>query len=149
MIQGAGRFDLLDWISLGGTVATVVGLLLTIKVLRDVQRLQNHYIFLGRVPELLNALATHGSRISALLGDMPSSGDEITHELSQCQANLKSLREKLPPPYQGSVDEVSALIKTTTEKGPLEREGVWLAYTRLSALGVEIRNILADRNWEA
>ena len=31
----------------------------------------------------------------------------------------------------------------------MEREGVWLVYTRLSALGVEIRNILADRSWEA
>jgi hypothetical protein len=149
MASAGGGPDWLDWISLVGTFATIVGLILTLKVLRDAQRLQRHYVFLGRVPELVKTLETQGSRINSLLGGLPESADEISHELSRCQANLKSLRDKLPVLQQGSVDEVNGFIRTTLEQKPLERESVWLVYTRLSALGVEIRNILADRSWEA
>jgi hypothetical protein len=123
MFQTAERLDLLDWINLGGTLATVVGLILTLKVLRDARRLQSHYIFLGRVPELLKTVAAHASRISALLGDLPTSGDEIANELTQCQANLKSLRDKLPVSQQASVDEVSVLIGATLERTPWSGKG--------------------------
>jgi hypothetical protein len=149
MAQGAAELNWLDWLNFGGTVATIIGLALTLKVLRDVRRLQTHYIFLGRVPELLNTLSTQASTISRLLSGLPESRDEIAHELAQCQANLKSLRTKVPGIQQRSVDELSAQIRRTLEIRPLEREAVWRVYTGLSALGVEIRNVLADRSWEA
>lgn len=138
-----------DWVSLVSAAATVAGLLLTIRVFRDVKKLQARYVFLGRVPELLDRITDQNSTVNRLVGAFPESQEQIRHELTICRANLRSMRGKLNSGLQASLDGVDALIVRAVEANPMSRDEVWAVYSGISGLVIEIHNDLADRSWEA
>jgi len=128
------------------SVSSILGLLITIWILFNLNGIRKDFLFKARIPHLIQKLEKHSSLLSTYLQDFVGSKQMINLELGKCRANLKSLRSKLPRSSRGSVKKLESQIQTNT---PISsKEKTWAIYTELNSLIEAMKNLEQDKQWE-
>ena len=78
-----------------GSLASILGLVITLGVFFKIRRLYAALLFLDRVPQHIEQLRAHRQNLTEQLENFDESLTEIRVELAECEANLKSLKLKL------------------------------------------------------
>ena len=94
------------------TLASIISLVISIIVLIGMRSIKKHYIFVARVPEILEKLEELASNISANLNDFGGITSTLSIYLAETEINLKSLKRKV---NGNSRKSISALLKKITK----------------------------------
>ncbi len=132
-------------LSLFGSVASILGLLVSIYVLREIRNLKKKFLFRARVPQLLNAIKGYSKGISSKLRDFEGSKRELETDLSKCNATLKNLSLKV----DGNAKEITKRLtkKIRKQKQPLKKDEIWEIYNDLQALIESLSHLQKDIKW--
>lgn len=138
----------LEWLSIIGSVASIVGIGLSIYVIYNLRQIRKSYIFTARAPDLVKALRSHSSKIKDLLNEFETSIDEIEAELARCSPVLESLRTKVGRQERRSISDVVRLISANKTLSAGSKNAVWDIYKELLKVEEEMRNLQKDKQWE-
>ena len=118
-----------------GNIASVVGLLITYRVYRDVKKLRRRYIFIGRSDDLVNRLREHTQELTECLNDFAGSPSRVTAQVKLITATLELMEDVTVPPQQKSVRQLLHRVRRySIDAGPLD--GLPLVATRSGEKGL-------------
>lgn len=83
------------WISFVSSIASIAGFAITFWIFLTIRKVTKYYMFVGRVPDLVEHLGEHSRNISRYMQDFDRHTEEIQLELSRIEAILESLEVKV------------------------------------------------------
>ena len=130
-----------------GNAASIVALFLTFLIFINMRKIKRFYVFTARVPELLEKLANHASKISAYQKDFSSSTREIKLLLAETEILLKSIKSKVGTRQIKS--SVKRVLKIVTQYNPAtqDQDALWTVYVEIQKLVSEIQEFQSDLKW--
>lgn len=141
-----------------GSIASVTALLMTIKINRKVERLQDEFLQTARLPVLLDKLIEHRDRIEGLLNESKAASkdkpladspvdpfsDRFLSSFQECNADLIDLRSKLDEkhgkPIEGLISNIEKL-----DRRHLGHKEIGNTLATLTGVIRQIGNNLEDR----
>lgn len=135
-------------VSLIGTIASVIGLFLSIYIVLTARRINQFIFFNRRLPQLHKKIDAHASSISTLSNEFDVNKDSIRDEMIRCSANLKALRKRIPRTQRKLIDSLSHLISTAIDDSELNKESTNQIYLKLRYLIEDIQNLQKDYQME-
>jgi len=147
-----GIVELITWfpehLSDLGSIASILGLVITVFVFFKIRRLYARLWFIERVPEHIKQLQAHCSGITKQLQNFDESLEETRVELGECEATLESLKYKLRGDMRKSVVELTKLI--ANQRHSLTRHSkheVHKIYAELAMVIQSLRELQKDERW--
>lgn len=139
-----------EWLTLSniGSVASILGIGLSLYVVYNVREIRKSYLFTARAPGLLKSLRTHSSNIKDMLKEFETSIEEIEAELARCSPVLESLRTKVGRQERKSISEVVQLISANKTLSAGSKDAVWDIYKELLKVEEAMINLHKDKQWE-
>jgi hypothetical protein len=141
-----------DWVmklSLGdaGSIASIIGVLLTIWVALAVRRIRSFYLFTARVPGLSRRLKQHASSLATYMNDPKSFADPIREEMVAAEVTVHSLERKLSGHVKKTAKDLLLNIRRAngTELDASVVRGVYLLMIRVNE---QLKDIQSDLKWE-
>lgn len=136
-----------DVLSGFGSIASTIGVILTIFVLLSLRKIRSQYIFAARVPELIEKLSDLASDISECMNDFDTFIPQISLDLGEAEVVLKSLRKKLRRKSRKSIDQ---LLKNMDDYNANtgDSDKLWGVYVDMSKVIAEVKDIQEDLKWE-
>ena len=131
-----------------GTIASIIGLLLSAYVFITARRINQFIFYNRRLPQLQRKIDVHASSISKYLNDFDSTKDSIRDEMIRCSANLKALRKRTPRQQKKIIDSLFSLISDSTDNNKLNKESARQVYLKLQYLIEDIQNLQKDYEME-
>jgi len=129
-----------------GSVASILGFLLTILIFLSLRSIRRFYVFTARVPELLSKLKKHAGEISKYQKEFSDSQQGIELELSRAEVVLKSLKKKVSRQTKSSINNVLKTVKTYNSFNDSKR--LREVYIEIIKLIDEIEELQSDLKWE-
>ncbi len=147
-----GSIELIIWLyerlSDLGSVASILGLVITLVVFYRIRKLETHFLFTARIPEYIRQFHEHVLKIAELLQNFDRSSRDIRVELALCEANLKSLKPKLHGEARKSVMKLTRLIIKQRESVTRQSaEQIEKIYEELIRVTRELENLQEDERW--
>ena len=141
---------MLEWLTLSniGSVASILGIGLSLYVVYNVREIRKSYLFAARAPDLLKRLRSHSAKINELLEEFDASIAEIEAELARCSSILESLGAKVSRHERRSISLVIRQINLNKTLSIESRDVVWEIYKELLKVDEEMTNLLKDKLWE-
>lgn len=136
-----------DWLSIIGSIASFLGLILTLWVAFAVRDIKKRFSFKARVPNLVRQLKGHSSKISESLNDFPKFKEIIREELVKAEVVLKSLRGKVKGDPKKSVSELIKTVKQYNSEN-LTKDQTRDLYRAMIKVSAEIEQYQKDLEWE-
>lgn len=129
-----------------GSVASVVGSLISLRVWFTVRDIRRRVLFRLRAPEVIVRLKNHATLINDLMNDFDASLDSIETEIALASEALKNVREKITGNAKTTVDSAILVIKRfrNTPKQNKRRDSVREIYTQLLISVAAIEHQIAD-----
>lgn len=139
-----------EWLTLSniGSVASILGIGLSLYVVYNVREIRKSYLFTARAPALLKSLRTHSSNINDLLKEFDTSTEEIEAELARCSAIFESLTRKVGKHERKSISEVVQLISANKTLSVGSKKAVRDIYKELLKVEEAMSNLHKDKQWE-
>ena len=139
-----------EWLTLSniGSVASILGIGLSLYVIYNVREIRKSYLFTARAPALLKSLRNHSSNVNDLLKDFETSVEEIEAELARCLPILESLKRKVDRHERKSISEVVQLISANKTLSVGSKNTVRDIYKELLKVEEAMRNLHKDKQWE-
>jgi predicted PurR-regulated permease PerM len=131
-----------------GSVASILGFLLTILIFLSLRIIRRFYVFIARVPELLSKLIEHAGEISKYQKEFSDSQQEIELELSKAEVVLKSLKKKVGRQTKSSINKVLKTVKTYNNNSFNDSKRLWKVYVKIQILIDEINELQSDNKWK-
>lgn len=138
----------LDLLSVAGSLASILGLGLTIWVWLKVRNIEGHFLFRVRFPSLKRQLGQHCASISRHLNSFPESANDLEIELKKCQSDLKNLHSKLKGQSRASASHI--LTQIDELPSPLTadvRQNIREIHLNLVILEKDLENLKEDMQW--
>ena len=139
-----------EWLTLSnmGSLASILGIGLSLYVGYNVREIRQSYLFTARAPALLRSLHTRSSNIKNLLKEFEISIEEIGAELARCSPILESLKRKVGRHERRSISAVIQLIASNKTLSAESQNTVWDIYKELLRVEEELSNLHKDKQWE-
>ncbi|HEY0081236.1 MAG TPA: hypothetical protein VGB61_00490, partial [Pyrinomonadaceae bacterium] len=109
-----------DFFSAIANFLEIIGFVLTVIVVFSVRRINNFYVFKGRVPEQTETLDKHASALSEYHRAFSESFQQIKLELKISEGTINSLRKKVDRSTRRSLDRVLELIVEYNKAGLID-----------------------------
>jgi len=131
-----------------GSIASIIGLVLTIVIFVRIRNVIRFYTFTARVPEIVSDLQTIASSISEYLNDFENNMLRISKELARAQAKLQNLKKKIKDRQLKKL--ISKLIKTIKEYNPNLKDirNIRQIYIELQKIISSVNELQKDHKWE-
>jgi len=130
-----------------GSVASILGFLLTILIFLTLRSIRRFYVFTARVPELLKKLINHARKISEYQKEFSNSQQEIELELAEAEVVLNSLKKKVSRQTKSAVNGTLKTVKTYNNSSN-DSKSLWAVYVEMQKLITEIQELQSDLKWE-
>lgn len=132
-----------------GSIASVVGLGITILVLRKVRRIEQSYTRQGMVPHLRSKLSANAKNLKKY--NRGKLVEKIGAELAKTRANLQSLLRALPEgerlTVQELLNEVSDELRKTASSRSDERANQFV--DKINVIVQQITNLEEEWKWSS
>jgi hypothetical protein len=129
-------------------VASILSLLLTIYVLYTVRKIKNYYVFKARVPELVNQISDHASKLALFHNDYENSREQILLELGKAEVTLSSLKKKVDRKTRRLITTAITTVQSYN-RYTRDKDQLWKIYIDLQKVVQEVINVQGDREWES
>lgn len=126
-------------------VLSVFGFVITIFILIEIRKIKKHYVFLGRVPDLVKLLKRHQSNIVEYMNDIDGFLPQILEELTRTEVVLNSLKNKVDNPARESIKN---LVKLINIYSPGDEDSLRSIYLGMVKIGDELTYLYQDVVWE-
>lgn len=130
-----------------GSVASILGFLLTILIFLTLRSIRRFYVFTARVPELLKKLIKHARKISEYQKEFSNSQQEIELELAEAEVVLNSLKKKVSRQTKSAVNSTLKTVKAYNNSSN-DSKSLWAVYVEMQKLITEIQELQSDLKWE-
>ena len=148
-------FPLPSYVTDIASIASILGLALTIAVYYETKSLKKTFKNKARIPELQKDLSTSASVLNDAMSDWENSKERIKNEFITCIATAESLLEKLEDVDKQKVRDflnLIAPIEGRKKRSPKltfnSLDDVWLLYEALSLLNSRLAQIVKDMKWD-
>lgn len=132
--------------------SSIIGLIITLFVLKRVGEIQRRFMFTARVPDLKSKLSGKASKLIELQADFENKFNEIHTELARIEVHLNSLNKKVNKENRVSIKEALRLIrdyrKEAKKKNTGDENKLSEIYTQLQKIIEEINELIKDSEWE-
>ncbi|MEW6347699.1 MAG: hypothetical protein AB1646_01440 [Thermodesulfobacteriota bacterium] len=145
-MEGAYSIDrAVHWLGVVGSVASLVGLLISGLVWRDVRRIRAFFLARARVPELIRAIQMHMAKLERCLEAYERSRTDFHSEMARTRGTLANLAPKLP---RHAKKEVHAFLNAlhVLSRGA-SKEEVRRVFDRLVGLLASVTQLEKDMKW--
>ena len=138
-----------SWLNLErlGSLASIIGLVLTIYVFFGVRKIKQDFLFRVRLPSLLKKIQKHASTISIGLSDFPKSKNAIIEEFAIAEVNIQSLENKSSGAIRSSLKQLRLNIEKLRKTEYIEKDSIRATYLQMNMVIQEITNIQEDDKW--
>ena len=126
--------EVISWI---GSLASIISLFLTWRVLRKIRELQEFHIFMNLVPQRLVDIQKYEKELAKLLVDFENSQPNIKLKLGDLRGDLTSLQRVVDESMRPSIQGVIDLIVQYNRSQPSNRQLV-------ENIQVELRSVLRE-----
>jgi hypothetical protein len=139
-----------EWFTLSniGSVASILGIGLSLYVIYNVREIRKSYLFTARAPALLRSLHARSSNINDLRKEFATSIEKIEAEMARCLPILESLKRKVGRQERKSISEVVQLITANKTLSAGSKNAVSDIYRELIKVEEAMRNLHKDKQWE-
>ena len=147
---------MLEWLkNIGnlGSLASILGLLLTIFILLEARKIRKSFILRARLPQLIRDLTTSTSQLSEHLKILEEDKQPALKSLAEVKALLDNISSKLPAEEKKKVESYLLRLRprsfyffrsTVTD---LDEDSAWVLYTELSGLVMALKQLEKDSRW--
>jgi len=129
--------EVISWI---GSLASIISLFLTWRVLRKIRELQEFHIFMNLVPQRLVDLQKYEKELAKLLVDFENSQPNIKLKLGDLRGDLTSLQRVVDESMRPSIQGVIDLIVQYNRSQPSNRQLVENIQAELRSVLREVKN---------
>ena len=139
-------YTLRDLLADAGSIASLIGLILTVIIYLDLRRIKNSYIFRIKSPQFVRFLTSKTSALIDLAQDFPNNNKQINIELAKIDVRLNSMQVRTTGSAKKAVIELRERIKIF-EQSPNEEnfDRVFMLMIRVID---EIKELQQDLNLE-
>jgi hypothetical protein len=126
-------------------ICSVLGLLVTLYVLKELNKIRRNYLLKARIPELMNSITSYSSKLNDGLGDFETNKKEIEVTLTKCDSVLNILKSKV----DGTAKKQSIKIinSINNKKERLTVDKAWALYRDLLWLLECLKETERDIKW--
>lgn len=133
-----------------GSVASIIGLVLTIFIYFGVRKIRRDFLFRARIPALLKKLQKHASKLSRCLQDYSNTKEATDEELSIAEVNLVSLYQKSYGPLKKSLKSlIKDIRRFRKDDSRSTKQNLRSIYLNINMVVQEINNLREDEKWGA
>jgi hypothetical protein len=132
-------------ISYIGSVASVLGVFISIYLLWALKRIKNHFLLKVRIPELIDSLSDYANNLSNALQKHDQKIKEIEEILNKCEPVLKNLHLKVSG--LAKRETKTLLKKMKKRKKPVNKDAAYDLYDNIQALIQTLKELKKDINW--
>lgn len=145
-----------DWLSdLGniGSIASIVGLFITIWLLIEARKIRDSFMRRARLPEINRDLTKCSSTLSRELKNWKNDKHPSIETLSTIKALLENIEPKLPIEEKRKVGIYLAALTpkkhffSKQSLSEISEEAAWQRYTELSGLITALKQLDKDSKW--
>jgi hypothetical protein len=139
--------DLNTGLSFFGFVFTTIGLILTIWVAWQVNKIRQHYLAKGRLPDVVKQLENSGSRLNAHLEGWPAMEREFRGEIKVAATLMKSASRMLG---RQDGERARSIERKFTKELPSDRmpaDDAWDAYSDVQTVIVSLSEVKKNMDW--
>jgi predicted PurR-regulated permease PerM len=136
-----------DILSVIGFVITIIGFVVTLFVFVTIRNIRSFYVFQARVPDLLDKISEHSTRLVKYNKLYDKSKPDILLEIGQIEVTLKSLKKKVSKEIQASIGKTNKEI--ISYKSNPYQDQFWKIYVSLQQVKQEITYLQEDQKWES
>lgn len=136
-----------------GSVASILGLVVTIFLFIEARSIQKSFLRRARLPELNKDLAKATSEISVHIKSWESNKEPVLERFSQVKALLENIKKKLPEDERKMVEKYLIKLRPkrfllqNREISELNREKAFQLYSELNGLLTSLRELAKDNTW--
>lgn len=137
-------------LSIIGSVASILGLSLTVWIWLKVRHIEDHFTLRARFSSIKRGLKEHSDSISRYLSNFPDSANDLEVELKRCQSDLRNLHPKLKGEMKSSASNI--LKRLESLPSPLNRsnkQSIRSIQLDLITLANDFENFKQDMKWRA
>jgi hypothetical protein len=130
-----------------GSLASLIGLLVTFWVAMSVRRIKSFYIVTARVPELARRLKQHSSALATYLNDFEAFKDKIREELVVTEVTVNSLRRKVSGQTKRTVKVLWKEMRRANGLG-VDSSSARALYLRIIHVNEQLKDLQSGLKWE-
>jgi len=137
-----------------GSIASIVGLIVTVFLLVEARSIKNSFLRRARLPEVNRELMKLTSKLSDRLKDWENSKTLAVEIFSQIKALLENIKPKLPSEEKKKVEEYLQHLHPkkyfimSCSLSDLTENDAWDRYTELSGLVTTLQQLAKDSKWD-
>ena len=147
-IKDADSFLTTEAVTAFANLSSIVGLAVTIFVMRTVYQLRRHYDSLVRLPELRAQLELQTSALAELMNDFKGNAENIALELAKLEPVLKAVQRRLPWSEREALKDALTTIARMMYRAPTENL-VRDVYRSLHRILGDLEQRERDSKWSA
>lgn len=136
------------FLSDAGSVASLIGLLVTFWVAWNVSNIKLHFFAKVRLPQYQKALEKAASALSDAMGQTRQDESSIQRGLSELRAHVKSVKKNVPGSLRGDFKALDKAIEAACKAGERrEADRLLDIYAKTVSCATSLRNYIADTKW--
>ncbi len=144
-----------QWVIDLSTICSISGLIVSIYVLYDLQKIKQSFLRKARLPDAYKSLTTINTSLSKSIKNWESNPNEVLEDLAKIRAILGNIHSKL----SGEECKQSAkklMVKLDSGKGFLHKNNLrnltnnemWDIYTELQKVIESFNQLIKDNQWD-
>ena len=130
-----------------GSIASLVGLALTIWVAFTVRRIKAHFLVTARVPDLARRLREHSKKVSEFLNDPEAYQIQILEELALAEVTTHSLQATLSGRPRRMVKALLEGVRKASQCNAPQPE-LRNLYVQMVRVNEQLCDLKKDLKWE-
>lgn len=136
-----------------GSMASIVGLIVTIFLFIEARSIRKSFLRRARLPELNKDLAKAASKISVHIKTWESNNEPVLEEFLHAKALLENIKKKLPDDERKMVErylkrlQAKGFLSRKREISDLNREEAFQLYSELNGLVTSLCELAKDNTW--
>lgn len=137
----------LDWIGFAGSLASIIGLGVTVWIWFKIREISRGFLLRARVPELIRSLRKDIRRLSDGLREFDERQHDLKSILAACEAKVDNIRSKLPRRLAEHAADLHAQIRSIQNRMS-SADAVWSVHKSLIVFVTAVEEHLRDVYWE-
>jgi hypothetical protein len=145
------------WLTDIASISSIIGLLITIWVLRETKNIRKSFLTKARLPDAIKELESLATNLSKTIPEWETNKQDTLTEISRCMSILKNIEPKLTASIKKDVATIleefqrkKSIINFWRKKSisELNLDEIWNLYSQLQFVIEGLRQKKHDMRWE-
>lgn len=146
-----------SWLTDIASISSIIGLLITIWVLRETKNIRKSFLTKARLPDVIKELECIATNLSKTIPEWATNKQDTLTEISRCMSILKNIEPKLTASIKKDVATIleefqrkKSITNFWTKKSisELSIDEIWHLYSQLQFVLEGLKQKKHDMRWE-